>query len=823
MTRQSYTLGDIKALIPQSSCVGPNSAFVRLATDSRLLSGAHELCFFALRGERHDGHRFVGAAYTAGVRAFVVDRLPENPPDDAGFIVVPNVLDALQAIAAHHRTRFSLPVIAVTGSNGKTIVKEWLGQLLSADERIVRNPRSYNSQVGVPLSVWGIQAGDTLGIFEAGISEPGEMERLERIIQPNDGIFTHFGDAHRENFASDEDRAIEKCRLFKHCDTVYFCADEDPIAAALDATAFTGRRCTWSAQGREATLVLREKTLTDVGVHVQLRYEKADFELHFPFADSASFSNLMSCILVLCTRGVEPAVIQQRITPLRTPEMRLERSRGVYGSVIISDVWNNDLHALRLALQSLDGVKDVKRKAVILSDIPQSGVSDDILYKEVNALLKAHNIDVFIGVGTEIQKHRKSFDLMNVYTFSTTDELIFNLPQALLSNAVVLVKGAYAFRFDRVVRRLQWMAHPSVLEIDMSRVVANLNFYRSKLRAGTKVMAMVKAFGYGTGGSELAALLEFNRVDYLGVAYVHEGVALREAGIRTGIFVLNPDISALSTLVSNALEPEVYSERLLRALLGILRETNQRDYPIHLKIDTGMHRLGFYPEQLDALIALLKAHPEVRVRGVLSHLASADRHDHDAFTRTQIERFTAACERLETGLGYSFTRHLCNTAGLLRFPDAHFDMVRLGIGLYGVPSCAEDATAIHPSGTLKTRISQLRTVPAGDSVGYGLRGVANHDRVIATVPVGYADGYPRSLSNGNGVAILHGREVRVTGSVCMDMTMFDVTGVDCAEGDELQLFGDRPTLHEVATAAGTIPYELLAGISPRVFRVYRYE
>lgn len=823
MIRHTYTLRDVAAAVPHASTVGRDLGFSRLATDSRLLSGGHQLCFFALRGERHNGHRFIEAAYAAGVRAFVVDELPAQLPEDAGFAVVPNVLDALQALATYHRSRFTLPVIAVTGSNGKTIVKEWLGQLLSEDERVVRNPRSYNSQIGVPLSVWDIHDGDTLGIFEAGISEPGEMERLERIIHPNEGIFTHFGDAHRENFVSDQARALEKCRLFTRCETVYFCADEDAIHTALDASSFEGRRCTWSTSNHEANLILRKKELAATGVELELTYNQTPFTLRFAFADRASVSNLMTCVLVMCARGIEPANIQARITLLRTPEMRLERSRGLYGSVIISDVWNNDLHALRLALQSLDGVKDVKRKAVILSDIPQSGLTDEALYREVNALLIAHAIDVVLCVGDVINNNRNLFTISEVRAFTSTDELLLNFPEQLVASAGVLVKGASAFRFDRVVRRLQLMAHPSVLEIDMSRVVANLNFYRSKLKPGTKVMAMVKAFGYGTGGSELATLLEFNRVDYLGVAYVHEGVALREAGIRTGVFVLNPDISALPVLIAHRLEPEVYSMRLLAALLSELNESPAQGYPIHLKIDTGMHRLGFNDAQLTELISVLTANPTVRVTGVLSHFASADKPEHDGFTHTQIKRFTNACDRLEKGLGYSFTRHLCNTAGLLRFPEAHFDMVRLGIGLYGVPSCADDANAVQPAGTLKTRISQLRNVAAGESVGYGLRGIADHDRIIATVPVGYADGYPRALSNGKGKAILHGQEITVTGSVCMDMTMFDVTGVDCAEGDELELFGDRPALHDVAEKAGTIPYELLACISPRVFRVYRYE
>lgn len=819
----AYSIAQLEAIVPNSQVSGISSAtFDRIITDSRRVAAGNRTCFIALRGARQDGHQFIGAAYTAGVRTFIVENLPRNAAQtypEAGWLITPDSRAALQALAKHHRKQFTLPVIGITGSNGKTIVKEWLGQLLAPDYRVVRNPRSYNSQIGVPLSVLNISTTDTLGIFEAGISLPGEMQKLNDIIRPSIGVFTHFGAAHRENFRSDDERAREKCQLFDSCEAVVYPAGQAAIKKALIETQFRGRHFTWGRPDDGADLTIEE--LTDD--RIRFEFNGQSFTSPLPFNDRASRSNTYTCIATLCLLDVPPEEITKRIGSLRSPEMRLERMQGLYGSTLISDVWNNDLQALELALESLSDVRNTRKNVVILSDIEQSGVSADQLYTEVNRLLELHQVDHLLAVGPRLYEHRSLFTMEAAF-HASTEVLLGALSERMLTSAAVLVKGGAAFRFDRIVHRLQSLAHPSVLEINMSRMVENLNFYRSRIRPDVKIMAMVKAFGYGTGARELAAELEFNRVAMLGVAYVNEGVQLRLHGVQTRIFVLNPDVLAMPLLIEHRLEPEIYSMRILDALSEELgaRQT-QEPYPVHLKIDTGMHRLGFQPDRLDALIAALQAQPLIKVAAVLSHLAAADDPQHDDFTRQQITRFTAACERLERELGYSFDRHLCNTAGLLRFPEAQFEMVRLGIGLYGVPSCDEDFSQVLPVSSLKTRISQLRHVAAGESVGYGRSGISTEPRVIATIPVGYADGYPRHLSDRKGEALVGGKRVWVTGKVCMDMTMLDVTHIDCNEGDEVVLFGDAPTLHEVAGAAGTIPYELIAGISQRVHRVYLYE
>lgn len=819
----AYSIGELASIVPKSRAVGLSSnPFHRIITDSRRIAAGNHTCFIAIRGARYDGHQFIDTAYRAGVRSFIVETLPQNVINtypEAAWLVTENSRDALQTLAQHHRRQYNLPVIGITGSNGKTIVKEWLGQLLAPDYRVVRNPRSYNSQIGVPLSVLNISNSDTLGIFEAGISLPSEMQKLSEIIQPSIGIFTHFGAAHRENFSHDDERAREKCQLFVSCETVVYPAGQAAISNALTETQFKGRRFTWGQREEGADLIVEEHEKGKTS----FTFNSHSFTLSLPFTDRASRSNSYTCVALMCLLSISAEEITRRISTLRSPEMRLERMRGLYGSTLISDVWNNDLQALELALEALSEVRNTRKKIVVLSDIEQSGVQAEQLYAQVNQLLEYHQVDHLLAVGSMLQNYGALFAMPATF-YASTEALLSALTERMLTSAAILVKGGAAFRFDRIVHRLQSLAHPSVLEINMSRLVENLNFYRSRLKPGVKTMAMVKAFGYGTGAGELAADLEFNRIDALGVAYVNEGVQLRQHGIQSRIFVLNPDALAMPLLVDHNLEPEIYSMRIFEALADELKERNfDRPYPVHLKIDTGMHRLGFQPDRLDALLDALKAEPLIKVQAVLSHLAAADDSQHDDFTRKQISLFKGACASLKSALGYSFDRHICNTAGILRFPEAQLEMVRVGIGLYGVPSCDEDENHILPVGSFKTRISQLRQIAAGESVGYGRAGIAAHTRTIATIPVGYADGYSRQLSNGRGEALIRGQRVSVTGKVCMDMTMLDVTPVVCAEGDEVVLFGDTPTLHEVAKAANTIPYELLSGISRRVHRVYLYE
>lgn len=814
--------------LPQACLVGSRGdltqPFDRVITDTRLVTDGTGVCFVAIRGARHDGHRYLHQAVSRGVRFFIVEDASELLEFDAvTFIEVKHSVQALQALAAQHRRQFTAEVFAITGSNGKTIVKEWLYQLLAPDFRIARSPRSYNSQIGVPLSVLQLQETDELALFEAGISHPNEMRALAEVIQPKFGILTHIGEAHRENFASQRAIADEKCVLFQGCEVVFFRLDQPDGLAALNALAFQGRRVTWAFNNPNADLNCSRWVRGDAHAQLTLAYKGMEACVDIPFTDVHAVCNALTCITVMLDRGYDFKVIAQRVAELRPLELRMERMQGVNNSTLITDVWNNDLNALEVALDELVKITHAKRRVLILSDILQTGVAPKALYTRVNSLLQNHRIDLLIAVGSDLHAAQAVFTIPARF-YANTGALLHELDELVFSDSAVLIKGASHFKFDRVVRRLQSMAHSSVLEINLTRVVANYNFYKSRLQGDTRVMAMVKAFGYGTGGVELASTLAFHRVDYFGVAYVSEGVALRAAGIATPIFVLSPDAAGMPALIKHRLEPEIYSFRILDTLLAeISTHDGVTQYPIHIKIDTGMHRLGFALHELAALAERLTRETRVRVVGVLSHFSAADDAAFDAFTRQQIAQFKEGAAQLEAALGHPIMRHICNTSGLLRFPEAHFDMVRLGIGLYGVPACPVDAPHILPAGSLKTRISQIHTIASGESVGYGRGDLADHPRTIATVPVGYADGYPRHLSKGKGWAMIHGKSAPVVGNVCMDMTMLDVTDLPCSEGDEVQLFGDAPTLGELAVAAGTIPYEIIAGISQRVHRVYYYE
>lgn len=819
------TMAELAALTGGDIVMGkPDARFHALATDSRNISDGNSACFFAIKGQQHDGHLYIDKAYAAGVKCFVIEaESVKGFYPDATFLKTSNSLQALQLLAANRRMAVQIPIFGITGSNGKTIVKEWLHRLLSPEHSVARSPRSYNSQIGVPLSVWGLRETDSLGIFEAGISQVGEMERLEKIIKPTHGVFTHLGKAHLENYNSQSELVAEKVKLFVNAQKVYFNHDLNDLHLALEASGFQGEKCTWSETDSRADLFVSRRTAALSHCDLEIRTGDHSVSLRLPFADRASFANAMLCALILSDFGYDLITIAERLERLAPIDMRMQRVKGINGSTVITDVWNNDLNALKIALAELGNISGTTRKVLILSDIHQSGIAPEELYQEVAQLAEQHHIDQFIGVGQAISEHRIRFNTPSLF-FNSTESLLANLDQINFTSAAILVKGASVFKFERVVQRIQLMSHSSVLEINMSRIVSNLNFYRNRIERPTQIMAMVKAFGYGAGSSEVAELLEFHGVDYLGVAYISEGQQLREAGIRTPIFVLNPDSSSLSFLIDSQLEPEVYSFRILEALIYELRARQHKEaYPVHLKIDTGMHRLGFMPEDLHRLTALLKNEPLIKVVGVLSHFSAADQPQHDDFTREQIRRFKEASDFIESELACKVMRHICNTAGLLRFPEAHFELVRLGIGMYGIPSCEVDRSTILPAGSLKTRISQLRKIAKGESVGYARQSIADYERMIATLPVGYADGYPRHLSNGKGRAVINGQHASVVGNVCMDMIMLDVTGIDCREGDEAILFGDDPSLNEVAAAAGTIPYDIISGISQRVHRTYVYE
>lgn len=794
-----------------------------LLLDSRGVTAPATALFFALPGQRHDGHRYVGQAYRAGVRQFVVSRdIDRTELPEAAVLHVPDTLVALQALTAYHRAQFRLPVIGITGSNGKTVVKEWLYQLTRHHYRVVRSPKSYNSQVGVPLSVWQLREEHTLGIFEAGISRPGEMERLAQIIQPNIGIFTNLGPAHREGFPSDAVKLREKMRLFDSVNSLIVCADHPEILAAAQAWAAAkpGRELrTWSKTGKPGSLEFRVSS-SELGGHSKL--ETQNSKLTIPFSDEASIENACHCITALLALGIPASQFSRRLKHLEPVEMRLELKAGINRCTIINDAYSNDPASLRIALQFARQQSRAGALVLILSDFLQSGTGKKQLYAQVVKALAEHGVHRLIGIGSDILALRDQLpaDFPAAF-YPDTGAFLQDLQRHDFHDELILVKGARTFAFERIARRLEQKAHKTVLEVNLGAMVHNLNVYNRLLLPGTKMMAMVKAAGYGSGSAEVAKLLEFHQVDYLGVAYADEGIELRQAGVHLPILVLNPEPASFDALARYHLEPEVYSLALLDELVRFAGKN--REFPLHLKLDTGMHRLGFEPADVPALTERLRAHPNLRVRSVFSHLSASDASAHDAFTHAQAAAFTSMYEPIAAALGYRPLRHIANTSGIARFPEYHFDMVRLGIGLYGVGSEAlqEQLQVVN---TLKATISQIKEIPPGDTVGYNRNGPVARPSRIATISIGYADGLLRLAGNGRYSVLVHGLRAPTIGNVCMDMTMVDVTHIPAArEGDEVVVFGEQPPVEELAACLQTIPYEVFTNIAERVKRVYWQE
>jgi alanine racemase len=838
-----------------------------LLLDSRRVGLTAGAVFFALRGPNHDGHQHLAALYAKGVRLFVVSYPPASlaPFAEAGFVLVPDTLAALQGLAARHRAAFAGPVWAVTGSNGKTIVKEWLAQLLAPDEDICRSPKSYNSQVGVPLSVWELAPGrHTLGIFEAGISERGEMARLARIIRPTHGIFTTLGTAHDAGFVSEQEKLAEKLHLFEEpgFELLVYCADQPLVHTAVQARGLPALAWTRHA-APGAALRFRLKTTTSGTTTVRVRLADTAATAHFPaeqlalrevsrftlpFADEPSVENALHCLAVLLWRQLDPshalapAEMQRRLLRLHPVAMRLEMKAGRHGCYLLDDTYNNDLAGLSLALDALSRQARPGGRTLILSDVLESGLRPAELYARVAALVRAHGVTRLIGVGEAISRELEidnqaaadaqaqfliSNSSFSIQAYPTTEALLADLRPADFQNETILIKGARRFGFERVVAALQQPQHGTVLEVNLDALTHNLQYYRQRLSPGTKLMVMVKAFAYGSGSYEVASLLEFQRADYLAVAYADEGQQLRDTGISLPIMVLNPGPDSFGQLRRYRLEPEIYSLERLHDYLQAAREASQDAAgplpPLHLKLDTGMRRLGFAEDELPDLLALLAAQrAALPVAGIMTHLAAADDPNHDDFTQQQLATFRRMAAAIEGVLGYPTLKHALNSAGIRRFPEAQLDMVRLGVGLYGVEAGAEDAANLLPVSTLKTTISQIKTLPAGTTVGYGRRGAATaHERRVATLAIGYADGYDRRFSNGQGLVLLHGRRAPVVGSVCMDMVMVDVTEVPEAQpGDVAVVFGQGLSTSELAQRIGTIPYELLTNVSERVKRVF---
>ncbi len=794
-----------------------------ISIDSRSLQNGSQTLFFALTGVNNDAHLYIPELIEKGVQNFVVQYIPENYSGKANFLLVKNSLDALQEFASYYRDLFDFPIIGLTGSNGKTIVKEWLNFLLSPDYNIIRSPKSYNSQVGVPLSVIAINAKHNLGIFEAGISTVNEMVNLEKIIKPTIGVLTNIGSAHDEGFQNLEQKINEKLLLFKKSKVIIYQKNEIVDLCLNDFVKennLENRKIfSWSFTDNSADVFILKKENKNDTTIIQYQYKGENFSLEIPFSDSASIENAVSCLLVLLYFDYDFTTIQNRMQMLYPVRMRLEVKNGINNCSIIDDSYSSDFQSLKIALDFLESQKKKNAsKTIILSDIVQSGFSNEELYTKVAQLVSDNKVNRVIVIGSTISSFAAKFS--NCITFQNTAEFIAEIDSLNFNNETILIKGARSFQFEQIVSLLEEKTHETVLEINMDSISHNLNYYKSKLGDDVKIMVMVKAFGYGNGGLEIAKLLEHHKVDYLGVAFADEGISLKNGGIKLPIMVLNPESTSFPSIIQYELEPEIYSIKGLNAFLKIARERGLKDFPIHIKLDTGMHRLGFEENNLNELIETLKGNSSVKVKSVLSHLATSDEEKHFEFVLSQINLFDKLSSKLISELDINPIRHILNTSGISNFPNAQFNMVRLGIGLYGVSNDPAEQKYLENVGTLKSIISQVRTIPNGDSVGYGRRFMAKKETRIATIPIGYADGISRLWGNEVGYVLIKNQKAPIVGSVCMDMLMVDVSIIDCKEGDSVIIFGESPTVVEMAAALKTIPYEIMTSISQRVKRVF---
>lgn len=758
-----------------------------LLTDSRSLCYPESTLFFAIKTDRGNGHRYIADLYQRGVRAFVISEVPKGDFPNADFLFVPDTLQALQDLAAEHRSKFSIPIIGITGSNGKTLVKEWLYQLLAPNFTVTRSPRSYNSQTGVPLSVWGLWEKTEVGIFEAAISERNEMARLERIIKPTIGIFTCLGSAHQENFSSYEEKCLEKLQLMKDSNVIIYLAG-NPVV---------------------------EKCIKEMGLKGKL--------IPCHSTGNAFEDNKALCRTACKELGLNDDLIEERLRALEPVAMRLEVKDGQNDCTLINDSYNSDLSSLDIALDFMNRrpEKEGRQRTLILSDILQSGMEPHTLYSQLANLLEQRGVNNLFVVGGIISAHMDCFAGLPIRArfFPNTEALLQDEILNTLKHQLILIKGARSFHFERITDRLEKKVHETILEVNLSAIVKNLNYYRSFLKPETKMVCMVKADAYGAGAVEVAKTLQDQNVDYLAVAVADEGVALREKGISSGIMIMNPEMSSFSTLFQYHLEPEIYSFRLLDALIKAAEHEGITNFPVHIKLDTGMHRLGFDPKKdMPQLIERLQKQNALIPRSVFSHFVGSDSDDFDAFSAKQYELFLKGSEQLQKAFPYPILRHICNSAGIEHFPERQLEMVRLGLGLYGINP--RNNKAINNVSTLRTTILQIHDVEAGESVGYSRKTVLERDSRIASLPIGYADGLDRLLGNRKGYCIVNGQKAEYVGNICMDVCMIDVTDIPCKEGDLVTIFGDELSPAELASRCGTIPYEILTGIAPRVKRIF---
>ena len=813
---------------------GNSDAQIRwLLTDSRSLCFPEETLFFALRTKRNDGHRYLDELYRRGVRNFVVEQVPETYATSyagANFLRVPQTLAALQRLAERHRDEFSIPIVGITGSNGKTMVKEWLFQLLLPSQKIVRSPRSYNSQIGVPLSVWLLNEQTEIGIFEAGISQPGEMAVLHDIIQPTIGVLTSLGTAHQENFRTMEEKCMEKLELMHNTKALVYSSDNDTVSRCIRRMQYQGEKIAWSQCDEKAALFVKSITNSQTdGMTTTIDYvfkgTPATFTI--PFIDEASAFNAITCAAIALYLGLTPEQLATRMARLEPVAMRLEVKQGLRGCTLINDTYNSDVNSLDIALDFMNRRNSSQTasssRTLILSDIYQSGLPAETLYTDVNTLLNKRGVDKLIGIGPDISSQAACFTVAKKMFFDNTAQFLQSAAFQQLHDETILLKGARHFGFEHIGELLEQKVHETILEVNLSAVVSNLNHYRSLLHPDTKMVCMVKANAYGAGAIEISKTLQEHRADYLAVAVADEGAALRKAGITANIMVMNPEMTAFKTIFDYDLEPEIYSFRLLDAFIMAARREGITGWPVHIKLDTGMHRLGFnveQPDETDALIERLLHQQAVIPRSVFSHFVGSDSNTFDDFSAHQFQLFDKASRRLQAAFSHKILRHIDNTAGMEHFPDRQLDMCRLGIGLYGVDPLSEDHTPLKCVSTLKTTILQLRHVKAGDSIGYSRRTILDRDSLIAAIPIGYADGLNRRLGNRNGYCLINGQRAPYVGNICMDVTMVDVTGIDCHEGDSVEIFGEGLPVSVLSNQLQTIAYEVFTGVSDRVKRVY---
>ena len=821
-----YTIEKITTLIGARRLGTAEATISWLLTDSRSLCFPESTLFFALRSERNDGHKYIPELYNRGVRNFVVSSTPQNAADyaDANFLKVTDVLSALQRLAERHRDEFDIPVVGITGSNGKTMVKEWLYQLLSPSMTITRSPRSYNSQIGVPLSVWLLNENTQVALLEAGISEVGEMDALQDIIQPTVGVLTSLGAPHQENFRSLEEKCMEKLMLFKNASFIAYNTDEAVVSRCVRRSSFKASKIGWSRENPSEALYIKNVSSGTDATIILYVYKGKEASYRLPFIDEASVECSFACAAIALHLGITAEQLDERMATLDPVAMRLEVKEGIHGCTLINDTYNSDINSLDIALDFMNRRPDQngQRRTLILSDIYQSGETQQRLYEKVSELALNRGVQKFIGIGSVLKANASAIHVPECHFFEDVQSFVDSDVFRSLHDELILVKGSRAFGFDYIAELLEQKVHETILEVNLNALVDNFNYYRSLMKPETKLVCMVKADAYGAGAVEVSKTLQDHRVDYLAVAVADEGVTLRKNGITCNIIIMNPEMTAFKTMFDYDLEPEVYSFRLMDALIRAAEKEGITNYPVHIKLDTGMHRLGFDPDKdIDEVINRLKHQNAIIPRSVFSHFVGSDSDEFDDFSASQFEKFQRAADKLQAAFGHKILRHIANSAGIEHFPERQLDMCRLGIGLYGVNP--RNNNMINNVSTLKTTILQMRTVPADETVGYSRKGKLSQDSVIAAIPIGYADGLDRHLGNGRGYCMVNGCKAPYVGNICMDVAMIDVTGINCKEGDMVEIFGNNLPVTVLSDALDTIPYEVLTSVSNRVKRIYLME